>query len=110
MSEEHWSVILGQKAEEDFSDIIRWTTLNFGKKQADLYIRMINFSIQRLGKGPHIRGSRSRNDVSREIRTLPVADTRRRGRHFLLYRAKVGNVIEIVRILHDSMDLKRHLP
>jgi toxin ParE1/3/4 len=34
----------------------------------------------------------------------------RRGRHFIMYRAASGNVIEVVRILHDAMDLARHIP
>jgi toxin ParE1/3/4 len=33
----------------------------------------------------------------------------REPRHFLLYR-RCGEVIEVVRILHDARDLERHLP
>jgi len=41
------------------------------------------------------------------VRTLHIA---RHGRHFLLYRTVYGRIIEISRILHDRMDLPRHLP
>jgi toxin ParE1/3/4 len=41
---------------------------------------------------------------------LHVARRGRRGRHFLLYRAAEGQIIEIGRILHDQMDLQRHFP
>jgi toxin ParE1/3/4 len=34
----------------------------------------------------------------------------RRPRHFLLYRTKSGGIVELGRVLHDSMDLDRHLP
>jgi len=44
--------------------------------------------------------------------TLHVARHGRRGRHFVVFR--VGResdhgVIEVLRLLHDSMDLQRHL-
>jgi toxin ParE1/3/4 len=37
------------------------------------------------------------------------ADSIRQPRHFLLYRV-AGNVVEIGRVLHDSMELDLHLP
>ena len=44
------------------------------------------------------------------LRTLHVARHGRRGSHFLMYRVAPKFTIEIVRILHESMDLGRHLP
>lgn len=34
----------------------------------------------------------------------------RRPRHFLLYRMRSDGDVEIARVLHDRMDLERHLP
>jgi toxin ParE1/3/4 len=31
-------------------------------------------------------------------------------RHFILYRQRADAVLEVLRILHDSRDLARHLP
>lgn len=31
-------------------------------------------------------------------------------RHFLIFRLRRDSAVEIVRVLHDSMDLGRHLP
>ena len=42
--------------------------------------------------------------------TFHVARHGRRGRHFLLYTVAPGRIVEILRILHDNMDLQRHLP
>jgi toxin ParE1/3/4 len=67
-------------------------------------------AIGELAKGPDVPGSRARNEIMPGLRTLHVARHGRRGRHFLLYRAVEGRIIEIGRILHDEMDLKRHLP
>ncbi|MGG4615968.1 type II toxin-antitoxin system RelE/ParE family toxin, partial [Pseudomonas aeruginosa] len=33
-----------------------------------------------------------------------------RPRHFVLYRLATDQVLEVVRVLHDSMDLDQHLP
>jgi toxin ParE1/3/4 len=52
----------------------------------------------------------SREEIRPNIRTLHVARHGRRGRHFIMYRAALDHVIEVVRILHDAMDLARHLP
>jgi toxin ParE1/3/4 len=45
--------------------------------------------------------------------TLHVARKRRRGRHFILFRADTNpnrGLIDVLRILHDAMDLERHVP
>jgi toxin ParE1/3/4 len=44
------------------------------------------------------------------LRTLHIARRGRRGRHFLMYRVAQATTIEVVRILHDRMELTRHLP
>jgi toxin ParE1/3/4 len=51
-----------------------------------------------------------RDDIVPGLRVLHVGRSGRRGRHFLIYRAAGDREIEIIRILHDSMDLRRHLP
>jgi toxin ParE1/3/4 len=66
--------------------------------------------IAELANGPDITGSKVRNDIMAGLRTLHVARHGRRGRHFLLFRVAKGHIIEIGRILHDQVDLPRHLP
>ena len=66
-------------------------------------------AIGELRAGPDIVGAKARDEVMRGLRTLHVARHGRRGRHFLMFRTQ-KQTIEIVRILHDSMELSRHLP
>ncbi|NBU77128.1 MAG: type II toxin-antitoxin system RelE/ParE family toxin, partial [Planctomycetes bacterium] len=40
---------------------------------------------------------------------LHVARQGRAGRHFVVFRA-AGSDIDVLRLLHESMDLPRHLP
>lgn len=110
MVERNWRVRLGAAAELDFVNIVRWTLENFGARQSRLYRDTLLRSIGELADGPDIIGSKARDDIARGVRTLHVARHGRRGRHFLVYRVAAGSVIEIGRILHDGMDLQRHLP
>jgi toxin ParE1/3/4 len=105
-----WHVRLGAAAELDFANILRWTTDNFGARQSRIYRDTLVKTIGELANGPDVRGSKSRDEIMPGVRTLHIARHHRRGRHFLLYRVADHRTIEIARILHDSMDLKRHVP
>jgi toxin ParE1/3/4 len=108
--EPRWRVRLGAAAELDFANILKWTTENFGSRQARAYRDTLLQAIRELARGPDVAGSRARDEIMPGVRTLHVARHGRRGRHFILYRVVDGRVIEIGRILHDQMDLRRHMP
>jgi toxin ParE1/3/4 len=110
MVERKWRIRLGTAAELDFANILKWTTENFGARQARLYRDILARAIGELADGPEVAGARRRDEIMQGLRTLHVARHGRRGRHFLLYRAAPGRIIEIVRILHDAIDMQRHLP
>lgn len=110
MAERSWKVRLGAAAELDFANILKWTAKNFGARQARLYRDVLVQAIGELANGPGVAGSKARDEIIKGLHTLHVARHGRRGRHFLLYRVAPGRVIEIVRVLHDKMDLQRHLP
>jgi len=110
MAEPRWRVRLGAVAELDFANILKWTTENFGARQSRIYRDTLVQAITALADGPDIAGSKARDEIAPGLRTLHVARRRRRGRHFLMYRAAPERTVEIVRILHDRMDLQRHIP
>jgi toxin ParE1/3/4 len=66
-------------------------------------------AIRELANGPDVAGSRARVEISSGLRTLHVARHGRRGRHFLLYRVVGQQAIEVGRIPHDAMELRRHV-
>lgn len=110
MAEGSWRVRLGAAAEVDFANILKWTTENFGARQSRLYSASLVQAIGELADGPDVVGSMARNEIMAGLRTLHIARHGRRGSHFLMYRARPNSVVEIVRILHDRMDLQRHVP
>ena len=63
-----------------------------------------------LHDGPYLPDSAPRDEIHPGLRSLHVARQGRRGRHFVLYRGNEVGSVDIVRILHDTMDLVRHLP
>jgi toxin ParE1/3/4 len=110
MIERTWHVRLGAAAELDFANILKWTTENFGARQSRIYRDTLIRAIGELANNPDVAGSKARDEIMPGLRTLHVARHGRSGRHFLLYRIVNGRIVEIGRILHDQMDLQRHLP
>ena len=110
MAGRRWRVRLGAAAELDFANIVKWTTENFGARQSRVYQNTLVQAIGELAEGPDVAGSKARGEITAGLRTLHVARRGRRDSHFLMYRVAPKTTIEIVRILHDRMDLQRHLP
>ncbi len=108
MSRRKTEIVLSREAETDLANIAAWTAENYGKKQAEICIDAILDTIDELSVGEPVR-SKPRDEIAIGIRTLHMTKRGRRGRHLLVYKA--GNDrLTIVRILHDSMEVSRHLP
>jgi toxin ParE1/3/4 len=103
-----WTVRLGQQAEQDYVEILKWTTKTFGEGQARTYAETMALAIEALEGGPDVLGARVRDDIQPGLRTLHVARKGRAGSHFVVFRV-AGAGIDVLRLLHDSMDLPRHL-
>jgi toxin ParE1/3/4 len=105
-----WRVSLSDSAEADFAEILRYTALTFGPKQARVYLVTITRALAALDGGPNVTGSTAHSEIWPGIRCLHVARARRKGRHFIVYLPADNYEINILRILHDAMELARHLP
>ena len=105
-----WAVRLAEKAEHDLLDALVWTTDQFGALQADDYLETLTLALEALTDGPNIVGSKVRDDIGLGIRTLHVARQGRKGRHLVVFSLADEQVIDVIRLLHDSMDLAKHLP
>ncbi len=109
---QRWTIRLAEAAGQDYQAILRWTVENFGRAQARTYAKTLNSALQDLAQGPDVIGARLREDIGPDIHTLHVARHGRKGRHFVVFRISPSpdaSIIEVLRLLHDSMDLPRHL-
>lgn len=113
MASRRWTVRLTATAEVDFQGILLWTADRFGKRQASVYAKTLSSALEALTAEPDIGGAKARDDIASGLYSLHVARRRRKGRHFVIFRIHLQQdrqVIEILRILHEAMDLPSHLP
>lgn len=109
MTAHKWRIRLGRQAEADFAEILRYKRERFGAGQARAYKALLMGALASLENGPVAPGSANREEIMPGLRSLHVSRRGRSGRHFVLYRPTEGNVVEVLRILHDAMELSRHL-
>jgi toxin ParE1/3/4 len=84
------------------SEIWDYSARAWGEQQADCYILTI-----RDACAAHANGSsqgRAIDDIRQGYRKLAVQS------HFVFYRVTDAGLIEVVRILHQRMDVAAHLP
>ncbi|MEQ8786346.1 MAG: type II toxin-antitoxin system RelE/ParE family toxin [Pirellulaceae bacterium] len=111
---------LSPAAEEDVTSILEWTHEHFGEPARRRYEALLVQAIVDLAEDPQRPGSTNREELADGARSYHLFHSRRRidksigrvrrPRHFLIYRSVAKNCIEIGRVLHDSMDLPKHLP
>lgn len=92
---------LTKKAVQDISTIWNYTFDKWSKTQADKYYKEIIQHCRKLSKNPTI--GRNYFEVMDALKGSKI------NRHIIFYRTLESDVIEIERILHERMDLKKHL-
>lgn len=93
--------VLSRAAQRDLDDIWDYSAETWSPAQANRYVENIRDACEKLGTG-RARG-RSVDDVRPGYFKLAVKS------HFLFYRVIGGDIIDIVRILHQRMDIEAHL-
>ncbi len=90
---------LSRRAARDLDDIWDYTATRWDEEQAERYLRQIQQAIERIAASPD-RGRR-RDDIKAGYFSAST------GAHLIFYR--VGDTLDVVRILHQRMDPARHL-
>lgn len=88
--------VLTRKAVSDLHAIARYTEQRWGSEQRNLYLRQLDDAFHLLARSP--LAGRACDDIRSGYRKLP------QGSHVIFYRSG-DNLVEIVRILHRSMDV-----
>lgn len=92
---------LTNKAIEDLNAIWNYTFDKWSEKQADKYYFILLENCQNLADQPNL--GRTYNDIKKELLGFKV------NRHIIFYRKLIDETIEIIRILHQRMDLENRL-
>ena len=111
---------LSASAVQDIEAILAWTHGRFGEQVRLRYEELLVQAILDVADDPRRPGSVERPELARGAYTYHLRHSRdhvsrsigriRKPRHFLLFRTTSDSCLEIGRVLHDSMDLARHLP
>ncbi|HRX28657.1 MAG TPA: type II toxin-antitoxin system RelE/ParE family toxin [Saprospiraceae bacterium] len=94
-------VILRQGAIDDLNDIWTYTFEEWSEKQADRYYATLKFACMQIGENPEL--GKEYEGINRNLLGL------RTGRHIIFYQVATENEIEVIRILHERMDLINRL-
>jgi len=110
---------IAHTAVSDIEDVLRYSQVQFGARARVRYQELIRTAIEDLAVTPTRVGSSPRDEISPGLRSFHLTYVRERAatttgtvqrpRHIVFYRLADDQVIEIVRILHDAMEVGQHL-
>ncbi|SNQ45039.1 type II toxin-antitoxin system RelE/ParE family toxin [Cellulophaga lytica] len=92
---------LTNKAVADLNGIWEYTVENWSENQADRYYDMLLDICQDIADNPEL--GKNYEGIKSDLFGLKA------NRHVIFYRKSKVNSIEITRILHERMDLKRRI-
>jgi toxin ParE1/3/4 len=92
--------VLSPRAQADIDEIWEYSADRWDIDQANRYVFEIRRAIEVVASDP--RRGRSCDDIRRGYRRFSA------GSHVLFFRI-VADKIDVVRVLHQSMDFRRHL-
>ncbi|HSO86866.1 MAG TPA: type II toxin-antitoxin system RelE/ParE family toxin [Draconibacterium sp.] len=92
---------LTNKAVEDLTQIWNYTFVKWSENQADKYYLMLLENCNEVVLNP--KAGKKYSVVAEDLLGFKV------GRHIIFYRKLTENMVEITRILHQQMDLKKRV-
>jgi len=90
-----------RRAVDDLSNIWNYTRVKWSENQADSYYQMLIDSCSKIASRPDV--GKSYSVISEGLAGF------KSGRHIIFYRKTDNNAIEIIRILHEKMDLRNRI-
>lgn len=113
------TVRLTGSARADIIDILERSEAEFGTDARVRYERLIAAALRDLSEAAERQGSAARPELGADLRTWHLRGSRerargpdgtvRRPRHLLLYTIIDDRIVAVLRVLHDAMELHRHL-
>lgn len=111
---------LSAAAQADILHLLMHTERNFGPAARRRYQALVIAALRAIAAEADRTGSIDRPELGEGVRSYHLRHSRdsaqtrdgivRRPRHLLLYRCSRPALIEVGRVLHDAMEVERHLP
>jgi toxin ParE1/3/4 len=111
---------LAPTAEADIVDLLDHTYSTFGAIARQRYERLVLTALRDVAANPQRVGSVARPEFGDGVRCYHLRYSRERARtkygivfrprHLLVYRHVRADLVGVGRILHDAMEVERHLP
>jgi toxin ParE1/3/4 len=92
------NIIFRQEAINDLNEIWLYTYETWSESQADIYYQLLKNAVCNISNNPII--GRAYQEIYTGLRGLKT------GKHLIFYIQNDENNIEILRILHERMDVK----
>ncbi len=109
---------LADEALADVDAILEWSEFRFGGDGRDGYEALISAAFNGIIEDPKLPGSHEREDLGRSVQIVhlrtcrdevkPGARRIAKPRHLVIYRCE-GTVVQVVRLLHDAMDISSQI-
>lgn len=94
-------LVLRQAAIDDLTDIWDYTFQKWSYSQADKYYATIKLACKEIGENPDI--GKAYTEISKNLFGF------KSGKHIVFYYFVSTDEVEIIRILHERMDLKNRI-
>ncbi|MGO1307339.1 MAG: type II toxin-antitoxin system RelE/ParE family toxin [Microbacterium gubbeenense] len=99
-------------AAKDIAQAVTRSRADFGKEAARRYESLITETLINIASAPHGAGSHTVSAIRRGLLIRHLASSNRsrvkHPRHIVAYLVE-NDAVHILRVLHESMDLPRHL-
>ncbi len=93
--------LLSPAAQRDLGQIWDYTRDRWDARRADAYLRDVQRAIELIAANPRI--GTTCDGIRPGYRRLAVES------HVLFYRVSLDDVVDVVRVLHQRMDVDRHI-
>ncbi|MGE7957486.1 type II toxin-antitoxin system RelE/ParE family toxin [Pseudomonas sp. NPDC089530] len=111
---------ISNAAHTDVVDILRFFQAQFGDQARQRYQALILTALQDIAGTPYRMGCHDRAELAPGLRSYHLIYSRQQAkqphgtvkslRHIVFYRVTNDEVIEVVRLLHDALEVQMHLP
>jgi toxin ParE1/3/4 len=99
----HNKINITPQARSDLKNILKYTQKTWGSEQRVKYKNILYETLNKIAANPGL--GKPREELIPGYYSYHIGS---QGRHYIFYRVE-NDTIEVVRILHDSMDIGQHL-